>query len=118
MKTLIYLFCLLWTAAGTAGSPASDPHRVTGTVIADDDGLPMPGAVVFVKRDGTKAVTDPEGRYAIRAGACDTLVFRFVTYCEQQLPVAGRSRIDVRMRVDETGPDSVMVRTRIEPGKR
>lgn len=111
MKILFSALCLLLATVGTAGSPASGQHCVTGTVVADEDGKPMPGVRVFVKNGAEEAVIDPEGRYAISAEACDTLVFRFVTYEEQQIPVAGRRRIDVRMRADQTGPDSVVVRS-------
>lgn len=116
MKLTLYALCLLLSTSITA-SP-DEPLRIVGQVAADEDGSPLPGATVYAMHDAAEAVTDSEGRYAIRAAACDTLVFRFVTYQEQAIPVAGRRRIDVRMRVDKTGPDSVVVRTWIKPAKR
>lgn len=111
-------FCLLLWAAGIAGARTSEPVRVTGTVVSAADGKPMPGALVTVRRDGSEAVADPEGRYAIGAQARDTLVFRFVTFEEQLVPVAGRRRIDVRMQVAEVDINKVVVRTGVCPGKR
>lgn len=118
MKILFSALCLLLTTVGTAGSSASGQHRVTGTVLADEDGKPMPGASVLVKGGGSAAVTDSQGRYAIEADACDTLVFRFVTYRERQIPVARRRTIDVRMCVAEVDLDTVVVRIWGESGKR
>lgn len=117
-KILFSALCLLLTTVGIARSPATDPHRIAGTVVADEDGKPMPGASVLVKGGGSETVTDAQGRYAIEADACDTLVFRFVTYGEQRIPVAGRRTIDVRMRVAAVDLDTVVVRTWVESGKR
>lgn len=110
MKRIFFAFFLLLTVAATAGSLVREPVRVVGKVIGEADGEPIPGALVLVKRDATQAVTDPQGLYALEASACDTLVFRFLSYEEQQLPVAGRRQIDVRMRVAEANIDSVVVR--------
>lgn len=110
MKRMFFAFFLLLTVAATAGSLTCEPVRIVGKVIGDADGEPIPGALVLVKGDNTQAVTDPQGLYALEASACDTLVFRFLSYEEQQLPVAGRRRIDVRMRVAEVNIDSVVVR--------
>lgn len=118
MKMLFSALCLLLTTVGTALSPASGLHRVTGTVVADEDGEPMPGVSVLVKGGGAEAVSDSQGCYAIEADACDTLVFRFVTCREQLIPVAHRRTIDVRMRVAEVDLDTVVVRTWVKSGKR
>lgn len=118
MKILFSALCMLLATVGTAGSPASGQHCVTGTVVADEDGKPMPGASVLVKGGGAEAVTDSQGRYAIEADACDTLIFRFVTYGEQRIPVAGRRTIDVRMRAAAVDLDTVVVRTWVQPGNR
>lgn len=115
------MFCALFallSAVGTVPSTADTPVRVAGQVVSDEDGKPMPGALVAAERNGSEAYCDTEGRYAIEADACDTLAFRYVTFEEQRIPVAGRLTIDVRMREDTTSPDSVVVRTWIKPRKR
>lgn len=117
MKRLLCLLCLLPGMGGTA-SLASEPQEITGCVVTDADNEPLPGALVQALRYGTEAVTDPAGRYAIRAHACDTLVFHFVTLEDRRIPVAGRTRIDVRMQGEEVDIEKIVVNTGVKPRKR
>ncbi|WP_418992276.1 YfbK domain-containing protein [Alistipes sp.] len=102
-RMLFYLICSLIPFAATAGS-----IEVAGTV-ADSLGAPIPGALVLVKHGPGRATTDRKGFYSISAGERDTLVFRFLGFGEQQIPVQGRKRIDLRMRPANEDIDKVVV---------
>ncbi len=85
-------------------------HPVTGAVISADDNLPLPGVNVFVKGTATGAATDLDGRYALDAPSPnDTLVFSFVGYLTQEIPIQGRTTIDVQLEEDQVQLDEVVV---------
>jgi TonB-linked SusC/RagA family outer membrane protein len=70
-------------------------RTVTGTVTAKDDGLPIPGVTVKIKGTGTGTPTDANGKYTISVPAGATLQFSFISFLSQDVPVNGRSSIDV-----------------------
>ncbi|MBQ0015542.1 MAG: SusC/RagA family TonB-linked outer membrane protein, partial [Bacteroidales bacterium] len=71
--------------------------KVSGVVIAKDDGLPMIGATVKVEGTSLGAVTDINGRYEIKnlPKEAKSLVFSFVGYKSQTHPIA--SQVDVTL---------------------
>ena len=64
-------------------------HTVTGTVTAKDDGLPLPGVTVKLKGTAVATVTNAAGKYSISAPAAGVLVFSFISYETQELPIRG-----------------------------
>jgi TonB-linked SusC/RagA family outer membrane protein len=74
---------------------------ITGKVTGQDDGSPLPGANVIVKGTSLGTVTDSEGKYSIDASSEDAvLVFSSIGYGSQEIPVNGRTVIDVVMALD------------------
>ena len=73
---------------------------VTGTVTSDD-GSTLPGVSVMVKGTNQGTTTDIEGKYTIQVSDADaTLVFSFIGFASQEIPVASRAVIDVSMATD------------------
>ena len=106
MKKLIFIvLSAFFVNAGMAQT------RVTGTVTASDDGAPIPYAVVLLKGSrGVGTNTDADGKYALGNVPSDgVLVFSFVGYKTQQIPVAGRTVINVEMVTDALALDEVIV---------
>ena len=106
MKKLIFIvLAALFVNAGMAQT------RVTGTVTASDDGSAIPYAVVLLQGSrGVGTNTDAGGRYALGNVPSDgVLVFSFVGYKTQQIPVAGRTVINVEMVTDALALDEVIV---------
>ena len=71
--------------------------KITGHVI-DEKGQPLPGASIRVK--GTKAgtTTDIDGKYTITVPDNNAvLVFSTIGYATQEIPVGGRTTIDVKL---------------------
>ncbi len=83
-------------------------QTVTGTVTGDD-GLGMPGVSVLVKGTTIGTVTNVDGLFSIRAAANATLVFSFIGYTSQEIPVDGRSTINVTMQTSTLAVDEVVV---------
>ena len=61
--------------------------------------------------DGTSigTTTNAAGQYSLSAPADGTLSVTFIGYVGQQLPIAGKSRIDVTMHEDTQAIDDVIV---------
>ena len=54
-------------------------------------------------------MTDYDGKYEIAAGAGDTLVFSYIGFASQLVPVRGRTKIDVELSTDANLLDEVVV---------
>ncbi|MEP6737740.1 MAG: TonB-dependent receptor [Chryseolinea sp.] len=82
--------------------------NVSGKV-ADPAGGTMPGVNVLVKGTPTGTVTDQDGRYTLTAPADATLIFTFVGYTTTEVPIGGRTVIDVTIKEDMKSLDEVVV---------
>lgn len=72
--------------------------------VGDTSGEPLPGAMVVVLGPGgtpkTTAMADIDGHYSISCEPKDELGFRYLGLKDVNIPVNGRSRIDVVMEPD------------------
>ena len=82
--------------------------QVSGTV-SDANGNPVAGATVMVDGTSIGTTTNAAGQYSLSAPADGTLSVTFIGYVGQQLPIAGKSRIDVTMHEDTQAIDDVIV---------
>ena len=78
-----------------AASLANAQTKVTGVVIAEDDGLPVIGASVFVKGSTkTGTITDVDGKFTLNVpGSAKTLVVSNLGMIEQEVPVQPNVRV-------------------------
>lgn len=93
------------------GNMAMAQMRVTGTVTSSDDGTPIPYATILVKGlRGVGTATELDGTYIIERVAPDAvLVFSYIGYITQEVPVSARAVINVAMEPDLTQLDEIMV---------
>lgn len=91
-RKLLFLMVGLLCAMGANAQSIS----VSGTV-TDPSGEPLIGASVIAQGSGAGTATDIDGRYAITVPSNAVLVFSYVGYDTQNIPVDGRQTIDVRM---------------------
>ncbi|MBD5218192.1 MAG: TonB-dependent receptor [Bacteroidales bacterium] len=86
----------------TASLPAlAQKVAVHGTVI-DELGEALIGATVMEKGTSTGTATDLDGHYTIHVNPNATLVFSYVGYDPVEVPVSGRSQIDVTLKENST----------------
>jgi TonB-linked SusC/RagA family outer membrane protein len=85
-KLLLVGFCFLVLCISQV---FAQNHTVTGTVTAKDDGQPLPGVTVKLKGTTVATVTNAAGKYSISAPATGVLVFSFISYQTQELPIKG-----------------------------
>ena len=80
---------------------------VTGTV--SDEGGPIPGVNVILKGTQNGTSTDFDGKYSLEAPSDGVLIFSYLGYKTQEVPVNGRSQIGVVMEEDLQSLSEVVV---------
>lgn len=98
-KILILLLSLLVSVPVLAQSNAK--RNVSGQVLGPD-GMPVIGAAVIIAGTSNGAVTDDNGKYQLRAGDDDILIFSCIGYAEVREKVSARKLINVVLQDDVT----------------
>jgi TonB-linked SusC/RagA family outer membrane protein len=95
--------------ARSGGAMAAVAVAVTGQV-TDENGQGFPGVNIIVKGTTSGTTTDVNGRYALQVEDENaTLVFSFVGYIEQEIPLGGRTVVNVQMQQNLQALDEVVV---------
>ena len=81
---------------------------ISGKVV-DQEGLPIPGVAVNIKNSNHGTVTNLNGTYNIEAEPNAILVFSYLGFQKQEVPVKGRSQINVSLIEDVTALDEVEI---------
>jgi hypothetical protein len=85
------------------------PGSISGLVL-DEQGQPLPGTAVLVKGTTIGTTTDLEGRYSLTLPTtAKTLVFSFVGMRMEELPIQGRSNMNVTLMQDTQMLSEVVV---------
>lgn len=87
---------------------AQNTSNVKGNV-SDESGIPLPGVSIVVKNTTKGTATDFDGNYSIDVKSSDILVFSFLGYKTQEIPVSGKSTINVSLSEDKNVLDEVVV---------
>lgn len=82
--------------------------RVSGKVIDAQTGETLPGVSVKLKGSIDGTVTDINGSYHIEAAENNTLIFSFIGYVSQELPVSGGT-LNVSLKQDKAALKEVVV---------
>lgn len=71
-------------------------HTVSGQVISSDEGEALPGVNVIIQGTSVGTSTNLEGQFSLEVSSGDAvLVFTYVGYETQVVPIEGRSEIEV-----------------------
>lgn len=81
---------------------------VTGSV-KDGSGEPIIGATIMEKGTSNGGVTDLDGNFSIKVGDHATLVVSYVGYERQEVPVAGKSTVNIVLTESDRTIDEVVV---------
>lgn len=74
---------------------------ISGTVLSDDDGTPLPGVTVSVSGTSRATVTDNTGKFTVNVSKGTLLEFSYVGFAPQKLKAA--AGMEVRLIKGETG---------------
>lgn len=102
MTALFTALCLSFVSAQV--------RTVRGVVTGAEDGMPLPGVTVIVKETGSGVTTNMNGQYSIEVPPEGlVLQFSFVGMKTAEIPVQGRSEIDVTLETGLLEMDEVVV---------
>lgn len=93
----------------SAGFAWSQRITVSGKVIDAKDGSPLIGAAVVVKSQSLGTIVEADGTYTLQVSSDDVLVFSFIGYTAQEIPVNGRATIDVTLEPSPAALNEVVV---------
>lgn len=91
-------------------SAIAQQQTVTGKVTEADTGEALPGVNIVIKGTTTGTVTDVDGNFRLNVNnpQTDVLIFRFIGFSEQEIPVNGRTTINVEMQSATFGIEEVV----------
>jgi TonB-dependent starch-binding outer membrane protein SusC len=91
------------------GQAPPTPQTIRGTV-KDDQGLPLEGVNIALKGSGLSVITDKKGEYQLGVPAGKAvLLFTYVNYEKREVPVNGRTEIDVSLKRVDKSMDEVVI---------
>lgn len=99
MTTVFFLFSVIGAHAQSV---------VTGSV-KDGSGEPIIGATIMEKGTSNGGVTDLDGNFSIKVGDHATLVVSYVGYERQEVPVTGKSTVNIVLTESDRTIDEVVV---------
>jgi TonB-linked SusC/RagA family outer membrane protein len=102
------------TAASARPAVADVTHRVDVTVqgvVTDDKGNPLPGATIVLKgANGVGVSSDAEGKFSLAVPTgTETLVISSIGYVAQEISLAGRTSLTIKLVTDNKALDEVVV---------
>lgn len=107
MRKLTFILTLLLFA----GFSASAQLQISGKVTNAETGEPIPGVSIYLKSQQTVGTTtDMEGNYSLEVPSDGKrLVFTFVGMQQKEVPINGRSNIDVKLEPTVQEMEEVVV---------
>ncbi|MCA1745332.1 MAG: SusC/RagA family TonB-linked outer membrane protein, partial [Bacteroidales bacterium] len=81
---------------------------VSGTVV-DQQGLTLPGVNILIQGTSRGVITDMDGKYQVTAPGDAVLVFNFLGFQEQVIPINNQRVIDVQLKDTYTALSEVVV---------
>jgi TonB-linked SusC/RagA family outer membrane protein len=103
-----FQFILLLSLFFSATVFAQDGVNITGKV-TDEKGIPIPAVSVKIKNTAQAVATDANGNYAIKTTVGATLVFQYLSYTTQEIPVTKAGAVNVKMAEADNKLDEVVV---------
>jgi TonB-linked SusC/RagA family outer membrane protein len=84
-------------------------QSITGTVKDGESGGALPGVSIIVKGKTQGTTSDGEGKFSLSVPDDAVLIFSYVGYLSQEVPVGNRSVVDVTLAVDSRSMNEVVV---------
>ncbi|GAB6122930.1 SusC/RagA family TonB-linked outer membrane protein [Dysgonomonas termitidis] len=99
---------LLCCFAFTAQIYAQQQIKVSG-VVSDESGEPIIGASVTILNTTTGTLTDIDGKFTLNVPSNVTLKISYIGFTPQEIPVSGKTTINVVLKEDSKLLDEVVV---------
>src|SRR5690554_249236 len=82
--------------------------QITGQIV-DENNEPIPGVSILLKGTTTGVAADIDGQYSLSAPSSGTLVFSFIGYVTQEIPIGNKTVINVTLTSDLSDLEEVVV---------
>ncbi|WP_372950210.1 SusC/RagA family TonB-linked outer membrane protein [Mariniphaga sp.] len=105
MKKILFFFLCSIFSLGIFAQEIT----LRGVITAADDGLPLPGVSVIVKGTTTGTVTNFDGMYELQVPSDALMQYSFIGMQTQEIPVNGRTEINVVLESEAFDVDEVVV---------
>ncbi|WZL89302.1 TonB-dependent receptor [Salinimicrobium sp. 3283s] len=83
--------------------------EVSGKVVDNDSGIPIPGVNIIEKGTTNGTMTDFDGNFVLEAPANATLVISYLGYTTQEININNKSEIDIALQQGAAALDEVVV---------
>ena len=89
-------------------APTGKLKTVTGTIL-DPQGVPVIGANIIVKGTTNGTISDLDGKFTLEVPEDGTLQVSYIGFNTQDIAVAGKNNISIKLREDSEALDEVVV---------
>ena len=100
----IFLLCTLFV-----GVTFAQNRQVSGKITVAGTGAPLGGVSINIAGTSIATQSDGSGNYSISVANNGTLVFSYIGYLTQRVPVANKTTLNVELTDDQTSLDAVIV---------
>ncbi len=104
IKYITFLFFMIYVCAFSQQN-----KTVTGSVVDETDGTPIPGVNIIVQGTARGVTSDFDGMYSIQVSEGEILEFSYIGYVQKQVPVGATTEINVSLSPDVTALDQIIV---------
>jgi iron complex outermembrane receptor protein len=108
MKKLLLFMVLILTGLASRAQTDTDKITIAGRVL-DSKGGNIPGATVLERGTTNGTATNSEGQFGLKVSPNATLTFSAIGFVPQQVPVQGRTTINVNLDVSSTDLNEIVV---------
>ena len=107
---LLFTICLNLCNTGYVRAEMADQGKTLRGIVKGVDGKPLPGVNVVIKGTLYGVATDSDGKYTLSVdGKNSSLVFSFIGYVAQEVPVVAKITIDIILLEDLKELDEVVI---------
>ena len=107
--SLFFVMLFLQISPLLAETKQTPSEKTISGVVLDVNSDPLTGVTVAVKGTTTGSMTDVNGKFTIKAKATDIIVFTYLGFQSQEIPVGENTAINLVMREATLQLDDVVV---------
>jgi len=85
-------------------------YKLTGTIVAASDGMPLPGATVTIKGTTKGTITDLDGKFQLEIPDANAVILvSFIGYVKKEIVLAGQQSITIELQEETKNIKEVVV---------
>jgi TonB-linked SusC/RagA family outer membrane protein len=106
---VLLAFPVFTAISGNLQAQEAQTKTINGTVTEASTAEPIPGVSILIKGTTSGTISDMDGNFTISASPNDVLIFSFIGFLNEEVPVGNLTTIEVVMVEDFIGLDEVVV---------